>query len=522
MKQKLKKIGLILLIILAILLCLVFVGFAYLFLVPNSSLFGIEYITVKNSQMYHLGEYTDYSLKEIKLNTGKYSVNVVVDDSYEEVLVYMKNDVSGLVLKKNSNIGLNHVYDSINRKLTINTDEASGWVGFGKSYIQLIIPKTILSSDFALSVGVRAKSSVDINGAKDIKIKSLSVLAYRGGINIDNLDVSNLSVYTSKSKVILGANVGPYIDKVLLDIGDAEVSFLKAGGGDVEIKNGTRDKTKVNFNIGNLEIANVGEHGYIQLFQCEEMSSSGAGVKRLSGGEIECLYINSALQMYTNDCDLYVYEISGVYKSIYNSNGDGQFILAGKTNGGLDIVTNKGSIDVNEITDVSTFQSGTGSINIKNATKALQIISNSGTVNVKFKDDCGEYTGDENGFRKLSLLRVKNSKVTIRGLNNIGLLEVEDGGRADIKLFYQKVILTNTIKSKTATLLCVVPEDESVYLKVEGTGAKLKCDVGTATREMSALDSTYEKEVYGLSNNNILDIKTSGVVTLYSDNIYGI
>ena len=530
MKKVLKKIGIILGIILGVLLFVGFVGFTYLVLVPNSSLLGITYITNKSAKYYQLGEYDVYTkpINQISIQTNKYSVKFVVDKDATNLQVYMKNDVAGFVKKSKSSTNIEYSYDFVNKILDIKTKEISGLVGYGISFIEVITPQNILTQNLVLKINVGGDAYVDVGGMSGTKIDTLSIYSWHGAINIDNIEMRALNICSSKSKIVVGENVGESIEHVKLDTGNSSVSFLKAGGGEKEIENAKKEKRTINkddvkFNIVKMEITGMSKDGCLQLIKCDELCSTGYPIKRINGGSIECFYVASLIQFSTSNCDISVNEIGGSQNSIYDANGNGNFRLTNVVNGGITAYSDSGNISINQLLEVGDFKTNSGNITIKNASKSLQLISQSGNINVKFGDDVSEFLGDSNPYRRISLLRVKNSKVNISGLNVINAV-VENGGKADIKLSYQKVLGENNFDIKSANLLAIVPKDCPLKINVDTINTMFNCHVGSATYPMSNLTGKYEKIVYTLLTivDGSLNINAnSGSVSLYSDDVYG-
>lgn len=530
MKKVFKKIGVVLGITVCVLLFVSFVGFAYLFLVPNSSLLGIKYISNKSAKYYQLGEYDTASkpINQLVINTKNYNVKFVVDKDVNGLQVYMKNDVAGLVLKKDSAINLGYSYDNINKKLDISTKEINGWIGYGSSYIEVIVPEDVIVANLVLKITVGSDSYIDVGGMSGTKIDTLNLTAGRGAINIDNIEMRALTINASKSKVVIGENIGNQIENVKLNVGNSSVNFLKSGGGEQEIVKAKNEKRAVNkdnvaFNIVKFEVVGMKKDGKIQFIKCDELSSAGYTENRISGGSIECVYVSKLIQFYTNNCSIKLNEIGGNVNSIYNADGSGNFNLVGVSNGDLTIHSSSGKIFVNQLLGVGDFKTNSGDITIKNATKSLQLISQKGDINVKFGEDVSEFLGDSSPYRRVSLLRVKNSRVNISGLNVIKMV-VENGGNADVKLTYKKVLGDNTFDVNTGNLLAIVPKDCPLKIDVTGNDTMFNCQVGSATYPMAKLNANYNMTVYTqlTSVDGTLKIDAGrGTVSLYSDDLYG-
>ncbi len=497
MKAKMKKVGIVSLITLIVLLCAAFLGFAYLFLVPNSSLFGVKYISNKSAKYYQLGEYTA-PINTIEIKTNKYSVDVIVDKDIKQIEVYQKNDLAGLVLKKKYKTGLKYEYDTVRNKLTIKTEETSGWVGFGASRIEVTLPDECVNESTSLVVSASKKSDIEIDGAEK-QINNLSISVYRGDVGVNNIKVNNLKIDANNSSIVFGEKFGNTINTVKLDIGNSTVNFLKCGGGETEISKAKKedreiDVSNVNFNIEKLEIAGMSKDGLVKLIKCNEIGSVGYPNNRISGGKIDCVYVRDVVQVASKDGSVVVRDVDGMCN--FNSSGYGGLKISGKANGLVNANSSQGDIYVNRLNaDGCNFSTDSGSITIKNATQSMQIISMSGNVDVKFAEDVGEY-GSGSSYRSISNLRVKNGNVKIEGLNYIKL-EVENGGKADIMLIYKRVLDKNDINLKSANLTAIVPENKELVVNATCKNTALLFYVGTIESHYGEIfTGQYNETVY--------------------------
>lgn len=479
MKAKMKKVGIVALITLIVLLCAAFLEFAYLFLVPNSSLFGIKYVSNKSAKYYQVGEYST-PIQTIEIKTSNYSVEVTVDSEADQIQVYQKNDISGLVSTKKYKTGLKYSYDTVKNKLVIQTEETTGWVGFGSSHIEVTLPSVCVGENTNLSIGASKKSDVKINGAEKT-IRSLSVSVSRGDVAVDNISMSELKLNASNSDIVFGQKIGNNINTVTLNTGNSNVSFLKCGGGDKEISQAKKegravDVSNVSFNIGKLEIGGMSKDGRVNLVKCNEIGSTNYPSNKISGGKIECIYVKDAVQLASKDCSLVVVDMDAVCS--FQTSGYGGLKISGKANGKINANSAQGEIYIDRLNEGDcSFVTESGSITIKNATQSMQIISTSGDVNVKFADDIGEWSSSSS-YREISNLRVKNGNVKIEGLNKVKL-EVDDGGKANINLIYKRVLGQNDINLKSAKLRAIVPKNEGLTVKATCKNTALLFQIGT-------------------------------------------
>lgn len=525
MKAKMKKVGIVTLITLIVWLCATFLCFAYLFLVPNSSLFGVKYISNKSAKYYQLGEYST-AINTIEIKTNKYSVDVLVDKDIEQIQVYQKNDLAGLVLKKKYKTGLKYEYDTVKNKLTIQTEETTGWVGFGASHIEVMLPDVCVNENTNLIVSAGKKSDVEIDGAEK-QINSLSVSVYRGDVAVDNVKIKNLKLNANNSNIAFGEKLGSVINTVKLDIGNSTVNFLKCGGGETEISKVKKEEREINvanvsFNIEKLEIGGMSKDGLVKLIKCNEIGSTGYPDNRISGGKIECVYVRDTVQVASKDCSVAVRDVDGMCN--FSSNGYGGLKISGKANAVVNANSSQGDIYVNRLNaDGCNFSTNSGSITIKNATQSMQIISTSGDVDVKFAEDVGE-CGSGSNYRSISNLRVKNGSVKIEGLNYIKL-EVDNGGKADIKLKYKRVLGKNEINLKSAKLTTIVPKNEGVTVNATCKNTALLFHVGTIeSHNGEKFTGQYIETVYSGTPETNPTLKLNcdgGSATLISDDLIG-
>lgn len=507
MKEKFKKIGIISLIVLIVLVCLIFLCFAYLFLVPNSHLFGIKYLNDNSGKYYYIDGVSEAGgLSQVVVDTNRYSIDVTVEEVGEGVKIYVKNDLSGFCKKRESVTELKYSYNKSQTKLVVETDEATGWLGFGSSYIQLCIPKQVLTSNAVLNIETHRKSSININGA-GCEFGLIRVAGGEGKTEIDNLKTGSLEICSYGGSVKIGKNVQD-ISNLSVDVGSADIDFLEAGGGLAEINNAKKENREIDFdiidfNIEEIKIVNMSKNSHLKIVKCGKLQSVGGSANYISGGEISCLKIEGGINFYSRNCNLSVDYLSG-NKSYFKSNGSGKLVSRVSAGAELDVETNSGAIELNEVTQVSSLITNSGKITIKKALEKMQVNSNSGDVNILFGD----------GVRQISLLNVGSGKVRIDGVETVTKMVV--GGKADIFINYEQVVGDSDIEAGNSKIKICVPFEIPVYFYVEADKAMFSCCVGTLNVPMGEFTGTYNKSAWSeTGSGDGIEISTSGTLMLY-------
>ena len=529
MKKKIKKISFILLIILITFISLFLIGLAYLFLFPNSQLFGVTYAKDSSRKAYSLYEYTVDELQEINVTTLRYDINVSITEEYNNIHIYVYNDISAFTKKSNANNETQISYLAQNKSLNIFTDEIEGaLVNSRSSNIKILIPKNLINQNLSVNLNSSTKSNISFMGIEELNLGALSVKVHRGDVKIDKIQVNELSITAYRSKIMAGEGLNGKINKLVLNAGSSQVDFTRAGNGrnilNENKENETPDYSAINFDIGKLYINDAQRKSVIQVFRCDELLSDTGYI--VNSGKLE-MYFVDYMNINVVDFDILLYSltnISGLKESVFNSSGKGSLTVY-NCDSILNANTDEGNIDIYNPKNFLSLESYKGNINVYEAEKEISVASTYGDININYKenteDNHFEYT-NTNKYRYISSLRTKFGKVKVVNINKINI-EIEDGGDAKIFLDFDKVIDPSEIIARGANLTIVVPKDEEVKISVVGDNANLKVDVGTLTRENSTFTGTYNGEAYGHTQTNEINIKNlTGNAELYSDNIYAI
>ena len=282
MKINMKKIGIISLIILISLFCLIFFALAYLFLVPDSELFGIIYISNKKSKA------NINQLTEINLTSHSYDLSVEVSSELDVIKVYVYNDVQGYCKKDDSIIELNTYYDIVNKKLNISMKEAKGWIGSGDSYIKMFVPKTLATEEMSINLKTSKTSNINFNG-KQSNFNSLEFNVNRGDIYFDYLSAKIIKISANKSDVKVGKNVVGATQILYLDVGNSYIDFTEAGGARDQLNKNEPNFSKINFSISKVILQGAEKKSLIRIFKADEVVTDNQTV--LNKGKFEAYYV---------------------------------------------------------------------------------------------------------------------------------------------------------------------------------------------------------------------------------------
>ena len=273
-----KKIGIFLLVIVLFTLVVCVAGLAYLFLVPNSELFGIVYAKNKTTYEYNIGDYNVDELKGLNISTNRYDVEIMSSKEDSEIRAYVKNDISGLVKSKNSKTELIYKYDGYSKALDLSLEEMSGWVSAGNSKVLLVIPYDLVNSQLGIKVVARKGAKIRINGFETDNVAEKNALALvditnnHGAIFVDNLIVTQFRIKTASGKVELGSNVSGIVSLAEISVGNGIVDFRKAGDAQTVMAEEGYDINTIDFKVEKIILNQVGNKGKLHFIRVGEMA----------------------------------------------------------------------------------------------------------------------------------------------------------------------------------------------------------------------------------------------------------
>lgn len=425
--KKFWKYFLILILLLSGLFC---VGLLYLFFVPNSSMFGITYISY--SGKYISNYYSKSSVQSIELNSLNYDI-VLSTSSSDNVYALVHAKSFGYVLKENSQVKVKS--ELIAGTLKINITEPHGLAFKNDSVIELKLPKEFVPN--LKITNNKAKTTID---NKDVTIQNLTYITNAGELNFNSGSVAGeMTLKLNKAKFNLGSNVNT--TETIANI---------------ELTSGQFNASTHSFNTINV-LDNT--NGLISVKSCTSFNSQA----KSAGGKFSIGHASN-VTIESSDTNVEIGQLDGGSIKLTESGK----ITINKVNGMVLLQTNSGSITVNNATSSFTTISENGDQLIKKATKQITSESKYGNINISFDSTAGDYNSSEQYPSRSVIATTKNGKITLTGVDNIRIAIIENGtGRADIKM--RKVLGENIVDAQRGSVSIKVPQTEIYRLLTEST-----------------------------------------------------
>lgn len=451
-------------------------GVLYLFFVPNSSLFGITYVSYnKNIKSQNVDS---ASIQKVVLNSRAFNVDVV-DSNDSTISAKVRCNVFGFVMKQNKDISVTTDVES--GVLTISVKEPYGAAVLNNSYIELYLPNKTF--DLQLN-NYMAKTSVSTAA----KINNLKYKTNNGNFEI-------------KSGKVLG--------KLDLDFGNANFTIsegVETNNNDVDLKI-TTGKFYSQSKLGEINIK-ANKRGVVEIKECtkltEEIKSAGGRIKIGTVGNVNVV---------TSDTNLYFDKINS--GAVISLTGAGNVNIK-EINGISTIETANGKIFVEIANSTLNLKSIHGNIIVKKAYLSTVAKNSYGDIDIQFADEAESYNTNTNS-RNITT-ETKNGKITINGVEHINLL-ITGSGRANVT--FNNVYGKNQMVAKDRGSLNVVVDKNAKYMLK--TSAKGSVNVNLAqTTEYSGYKTNTERITYVncLESEYNESLDAALVVTADKGNIY--
>ena len=475
--KKFWKYFLILILLLSGLFC---VGLLYLFFVPNSSMFGITYVSYSNK--YQSKMYDKSVVQNIELNSYNYDIILTTSNS-DNVYAIVKAKSFGYTLKENSKLEIKS--EVVAGTLKINITEPNGLVFSNGSSIELLIPK-----DFTPNLKItNNKATTDIESGA-ITLQDFTYETKAGNLNFNYGSVAgemNLNLNKAKFNLSSKINTTETTANITLTSGQFNapnhhfktINVLSNTSGLVNVKSCTSFNSQSKSAGGKFNIIDTVESVAI------ESSDTNIEIGTLKGGSIKL----------TESGKIYIKKIQGM----------------------VILQTNSGSITVDEATSEFTTISENGDQLIKLATQQITSDSTYGNISITFATPQTEE--EESTFNLSAIATTKNGKITLNGVDKLTVGIVENGtGRADIKM--RKVTGQNIIDAQRGSVNVTIPQTEIYWLTTESTaGGSVHVNVGqfavngynTQTKTTNLI--SYSTEPIATANSLIVTT-TSGSITI--------
>ncbi len=468
-----KKFGKYLTITLLLLLGLICVGLLYLFFVPNSQLFGIKYVSLKDK---HFSEaYDCTSINKVVVNTRAYDTHVVASSTDNiSVMVYANN--IGYLLVKNSDVVIDAKID--NSTLTFNITEPYGATILNESEIIISIPS---SKTFDITISNdKANTSIGSN----ISINDLSYTTDKGNLSISNATITGEMNFKFNDAII------SLDDGLILNNNNVNLS---AGSGQFDAKDYPLGDIKINQNkraVFLLNNANV-----------INMNTSSAG------GRIEAKSVGN-ISLVSTDTNVYIDTILDGASIILKDSGK---VEIKSVDGAASITTDTGDIKINKSTSPLTLISKHGNIDVLDTTSKVDATNSYGNINVTFNDSALSNSVDN--MSRLLIAENNKGKITCVGADRV---DIKATNNARVNLSMHDVIGESNIVGANSNISVTISAEAQFLLTTEA-GGKVSVNlsqisnVGTGGYTTGSHTETF---INCLTSTNSLNITTNGNLTV--------
>lgn len=483
-----KKVGKYITITLLMLVGLFFVGLLFLFFIPNSSLFGITFISYNErtfSEFYNLDTNAEINtVNSVKINSRAYDVKVKSSNS-ENLYLQVENHSLGYVLKDNKNL---IIKESLNNKvLTFTITEPYGVAFKNNSSITLYVP-----TDKEINLTLSNKTAaVEIDNTH-CKINNFSYSTERGTLNLKNASISGeLNLNLNKANAKISSNVNLNNNNLNLKITTGKFDASNSVLGDVNILENQR--------------------GVIILNECRKLSQP----KQTSGGRVEANKVSN-VDFYGTDTNLYLTEIT---------NGAKIEVTTGTVNinslsGDSDIKSTTGSISINEMKSTLTVFATTGNINVSKAFNQIFATTDSGCVTINFDESSDYATSGSVNYRFLKVIS-KSGNVNATGLNSADF-KITGTGNVNVNFasFQDDLKLISDIQTEKGNIFVSVNYSDK-YILNSKTNGNSRINLMQTEKYNGWTDKLIQnKSINGASgvNANQINLKSSSGNILMHDN----
>ena len=416
------------------------IGILYLFIVPNSSLFGICYISYNENFSSNIYNTTENAINKVTLNSYNYDVNIVsTEDSNIYAKVYANS--FGFVLKKNSQLKIDSSLVSGN--LTITVTEPNGACVPNNSKITLYLPQLT-------SIDVSINNHNALTNVDDAKLV-LDNFAYK-----TNNGEAKIKSCTISGKLTVRLNRGNYA------LGD-KVSLVD---NDVEFNSYAGNFYGTSATLGNFTVLK-NDRAMIKIKKCAKFNLS----KSSAGGSVTIDEVNE-IAVTSSDTNLSLGKILTGASITLTKSGK---VNVGEANAQATIKTRDGNIVVNKAT-AALYLSSThnGNITLKDTTASLLAESVYGDISVYFNSAAASFAENSNS-RKLQATTF-DGQIIAAGVENVS---VDITGNGNASIYMNNVIGENYVKAGNGSAYIEFANNSAFNLKTKATTGKLNINFST-------------------------------------------
>lgn len=390
--MNMKKFWKYFLITILLLIGLLCVGIIYLFFVPNSSLFGIMYISLNEN--YYSPAYTVANDSTIFINSRSYPVRFVESaNEYMSVRVYSNS--LGFVHESHSEVVISSDISSAGIKIDIS--EPYGASIINDSFIEIRLPE-----NSTLNLNLTNKNASTLLNVDNLTINDLSYTTTSGDINLLSGTINGMmDLDLNKADFVLGSEVNTKDNLITLSL-----------------SSGKFDTTQNS--IGEL-IVESNDHGVILLGECDSLSSRST----IAGGRIEATTLHS-IELKSSDTNVYINNLMGGTIEMSKSGK----ISINNAFGNPLLKTSSGSIYIKQLNSDANLTTGNGNIKVDMASSNVTAKSDYGDIFINY------ISGDRDSAINLLMAETNNGKIEAHNVDRTNI-SISNRGRAYI--YYNSV-----------------------------------------------------------------------------------
>lgn len=426
-----KKFWKYFLIVILSLIGLSAIGVLYLFFVPNSSLFGICYISYNDDYFSKNYAVDGHVINKIVLNSRNYDISVENSvNGNNNVYVKVYSNSFGFTLKKNSTVSITEKL--VGDCLTFDITEPYGACFANRSKITLMVP-----ADYNVDLSVSNHNAVCNVNAPKLIISNLACNTNNGEFVLENCKINNnIAVTLNRGNFTLNKSV-------------------VTNTNNVEIKTNTGNFYANEAILGNV-LVKQNNRAMIQIKQCFVFNFNA----KTAGGSIDIDKVNE-LALVASDTNVNIGEI--ITGGSINLSASGK-INVKTISAQTSITTNDGNITVDNASSALRLETiGNGNIVLKNTTASLFAETVYGDITVYFDQSAESYSSTSNA----RYLQAKTSSGDILA-SGVDKIDINITGKGNASIYMHDVLNESTVKANSGYVYVEFADSASFILNTLG------------------------------------------------------
>lgn len=456
------------------------IGLLYLFIVPNSSLFGICYISYNKNFSSNIFNTEENAINQIVLNSNNYDIEFATSTD-NSVYVKVFANSFGYVLKKNSQVNINT--SLLSGKLVINIIEPTGACVQNNSKIKVYLP-----ANYEVNLMIDNNNAETVIDNEDLVFSALSGKTNNGKINILKCKINgSISANVNRGNFTIGANVQLANNNVEFNSNTGNFYGEKSTFGEFVVKSNNRAMIKID--------------------QCAKFTlkkqSAGGSVKINNVGEVEVVSSDTNLDFGT--------VVTGASITL---NKSGKVDIA-KIQALATIQTYDGNIVITEATSaLSLTTKHNGNIIVKNTQSSVLAETVYGDISVYFDAEAESFKDNPNS-RKIQATTV-DGKIIVSGVENVS---VDITGKGSASIYMSNVIGENHVKAGKGNAYIEFSNDAAFTLNTTAKTGKFNINyltlsnVGQSNHEFTGTNN-FNINTSAPNGNTMLAETTSGFIKI--------